>query len=156
MTDVNKDPDGPSVYPNYALLLKREATFKDGWPDSLKGLLPDLPKAGFYYRGVSDKTICFHCGLHFTNWDPEDDPYVEHAYWNPNCPYINTIKGWVMNVFIISLDQLGYKPLPQVKPLLHQTSTDIQATGKCHICLEEELQIALLPCGHVRSSVKAS
>ncbi|XP_061191720.1 uncharacterized protein LOC133199940 [Saccostrea echinata] len=145
------EPEGVPHYPNYALLLKREATFKEGWPESLKGLLPNLAKAGFYYRGVGDKTTCFHCGMGFTNWEPTDDPYVEHAYWNPNCPYINTYKGreWVMIVFINHLLRVGYKVSPEIKPLLDQTSTEIQATGKCHICLEGELQMALLPCGHV-------
>ncbi|XP_062612999.1 baculoviral IAP repeat-containing protein 7-like [Saccostrea cucullata] len=83
-------------------------------------------------------------------WDPEDDPCVEHAYWNPNCPYINLYKGrgWVMNVFIAGLDQHGYKPLPEIKPLLNP-EPDVQARGKCHICLDEELQIAFLPCGHL-------
>ncbi|XP_061184394.1 baculoviral IAP repeat-containing protein 7-B-like [Saccostrea echinata] len=151
MAGVDKEPDYLPVYPKYALLLKREATFDDRWPDSLKGLIPDLAKAGFYYRGVSDKTICFHCGMTLNLWEPTDDPYVEHAYWNPNCPYINTYEGreWVMNVFINHLLRAGYKPSPEIKPLLDQTSTEIQATGKCHICLERELQMALLPCGHV-------
>ncbi|XP_061184442.1 putative inhibitor of apoptosis [Saccostrea echinata] len=135
MAGVDKEPDYLPVYPKYALLLKREATFDDRWPDSLKGLIPDLAKAGFYYRGVSDKTICFHCGMTLNLWEPTDDPYVEHAYWNPNCPYINTYEGreWVMNVFINHLLRAGYKPSPEIKPLLDQTSTEIQATGKYRV-----------------------
>ncbi|XP_062568791.1 uncharacterized protein LOC134230941 [Saccostrea cucullata] len=123
--------DQPMRYPQYAWLSKREATFEQGWPEPLLGKIPDLARAGLYYRGVKDKATCFHCGMTFSNWDPEDDPCVEHAYWNPSCPYINLYKGrgWVMNVFIAGLDQQGYKPLPEIKPLLNP-EPDVQARGK--------------------------
>ncbi|XP_062606248.1 death-associated inhibitor of apoptosis 2-like [Saccostrea cucullata] len=123
--------DQPMRYPQYARLSKREATFEQGWPEPLLGKIPDLARAGLYYRGVKDSATCFHCGFTFSNWDPEDDPCVEHAYWNPNCSYINLYKGrgWVMNVFITCLEQQGYKPLPEIKPLLNP-QPDVQARGK--------------------------
>ncbi|XP_062607038.1 death-associated inhibitor of apoptosis 2-like [Saccostrea cucullata] len=147
---TEKVPDQPMRYPQYARLSKREATFEHGWPEPLLGKIPDIARAGFFCKGYEDKTVCFHCGMTLINWDPEDDPCVEHAYWNPNCPYINLYKGrgWVMNVFIAGLDQHGYKPIPEIKPLLNP-EPDVQARGKCHICLDEELQIVFLPCGHV-------
>ncbi|XP_062567874.1 baculoviral IAP repeat-containing protein 7-like [Saccostrea cucullata] len=85
-----------------------------------------------------------------TNWDLEDDPCAEHAYWNPNCPYINQYKGrsWEMDIFVRYLEQQGYKPLPEIKPLLNP-APDVQARGKCCICLDQELEIVFLPCGHV-------
>ncbi|XP_062616115.1 baculoviral IAP repeat-containing protein 3-like [Saccostrea cucullata] len=151
MTD--KVPDQPMCYPKHSRLSKREATFEHGWPEPLLGKIPDIARAGFYYKGVKDSTTCFHCGFTLTNWDPEDDPYAEHAYWNLNCPYINLYKGrgWVMNVFIAGLDQHGYKLLTEIKPLLNP-EPDVQARGKCHICLDKELEIAFLPCGHRQNS----
>ncbi|XP_062605171.1 baculoviral IAP repeat-containing protein 7-B-like [Saccostrea cucullata] len=103
----SREPDQPMRYPQYVQLSKREATFEQGWPEPLQGKIPDIARAGFYYKGVNDNATCFHCGITLMNWDPEDDPSVEHAYWNPNCPYINQYKGrgWVMNVFIVALEQ---------------------------------------------------
>jgi Inhibitor of Apoptosis domain len=42
---------------------------------------------------MNDHASCFHCngGLH--NWDPNDDPWAEHARWFSRCPYVNIIKG---------------------------------------------------------------
>ncbi|XP_062616598.1 baculoviral IAP repeat-containing protein 7-B-like [Saccostrea cucullata] len=146
----SREPDQPMRFPQYAQLSKREATFEQGWPEPLLGKIPDLARAGFYYRGMKDNATCFHCGMTLTNWDLEEDPYAEHAYWNPNCPYINQYKGrsWVMSIFVGDLEKQGYKPFIKIKPLLNP-QPDVQARGKCHICLDEELQIVFLPCGHL-------
>ncbi|XP_062571999.1 baculoviral IAP repeat-containing protein 7-B-like [Saccostrea cucullata] len=127
----NRQPDQPMRFPQHAQLSKREATFEQGWPELLSGKIPDLARAGFYYRGVKDNATCFHCGMTLENWDLEEDPYAEHAYWNPNCPYINQYKGrsWVMSIFVGDLDQQGYKPLPEIKPLLNP-EPDVQLTQK--------------------------
>lgn len=31
--------------------------------------------------------------LGLRNWDPEDNPWIEHARWSPDCPYILEMKG---------------------------------------------------------------
>ena len=36
---------------------------------------------------------CFHCRLGLRNWLYIDDPWEEHARWNPNCFYINVVQG---------------------------------------------------------------
>ena len=36
---------------------------------------------------------CFHCDVLLYEWEPEDDPFVEHARWVPKCQYIQLIKG---------------------------------------------------------------
>lgn len=36
-------------------------------------------------------TILNSSGLR--NWDPEDNPWIEHARWSAECPYIRKIKG---------------------------------------------------------------
>ena len=36
---------------------------------------------------------CFHCNVLLYEWEPEDDPFVEHARWAPRCQYILLIKG---------------------------------------------------------------
>ena len=46
-----------------------------------------------YLTGDGDKVKCFHCDVQLNEWEPEDDPFVEHARWFPQCQYIRLIKG---------------------------------------------------------------
>ena len=48
-----------------------------------------------YYSiaGNQDFVRCFHCGIGLRNWEEDDDPYVEHGRWSPNCQYIKNRKG---------------------------------------------------------------
>ena len=46
-----------------------------------------------YSLGVADSVRCFFCAVGLRNWDPEDDPWVEHARWSPKCAYILEVKG---------------------------------------------------------------
>ncbi|XP_060551216.1 uncharacterized protein LOC132712796 [Ruditapes philippinarum] len=49
--------------------------------------------AGFFFVGVADFTRCFCCGGGLRNWEPGDDPVLEHTRWFPRCEYINKLKG---------------------------------------------------------------
>ena len=70
----------------------RLRTFKD-WPPALKQEPKQLADAGFYYIGLSDQTKCFYCEGGLRNWQPEDDPWTEHARWFSKCGYVRLIKG---------------------------------------------------------------
>lgn len=37
---------------------------------------------------LDDLVRCFQCGVGLRNWDPEDEPWVEHARWMPLCPFV--------------------------------------------------------------------
>lgn len=41
----------------------------------------------------NDCVRCFQCGIGLRNWDPEDDPWVEHARWSSKCSYLRLKKG---------------------------------------------------------------
>ena len=43
---------------------------------------------------MSDHVKCFYCGNGLRNWEDEDNPWEEHAYWYPNCNYVNIVKGF--------------------------------------------------------------
>ncbi|KAL8583259.1 hypothetical protein ACOMHN_043094 [Nucella lapillus] len=51
-----------------------------------------LAQAGFFYAGPPDSVCCFHCGVYLKTWEPADDPWVEHALWSPDCPYVLSVK----------------------------------------------------------------
>ena len=73
------------------------------WP---RQIIPDkfrLAKAGFYYRGETNKVTCFACGIQLKHWERTDDPLTEHNKWSPNCIYMKITGG------IINKDG-GFKP----------------------------------------------
>ncbi|XP_011630441.1 baculoviral IAP repeat-containing protein 3-like isoform X2 [Pogonomyrmex barbatus] len=86
-------------HPEYASYAARLASF-DTWPKSMTQTKEELANAGFYYTGCSDQTLCYHCGGGLRDWEPEDDPWMEHAKWFENCHYLILTKGteFVSNV----------------------------------------------------------
>lgn len=58
-----------------------------------------MPLSSQYYNntfqiaGQEDRTICFHCGGGLNEWKEFDEPWVEHAFWFPNCHYVLSVKG---------------------------------------------------------------
>ena len=63
------------------------------WPKSEIQSPERLAEAGFYYSGIHDNTLCFHCGGGLKNWEVDDDPWIEHARWFQKCGFINIQKG---------------------------------------------------------------
>lgn len=82
---------GPKM-PDYATLESRLRTYKN-WPSDLIQTPQMLSEAGFYYVGTGDQVRCFHCDGGLRHWDPEDEPWIEHAKWFPTCAYIRIVKG---------------------------------------------------------------
>lgn len=77
---------------DYATVESRLRTYKNWTPDLIQ--TPEmLAEAGFYYVGMGDQVRCFHCDGGLRHWDPQDDPWVEHARWFPNCSFLRIIKG---------------------------------------------------------------
>ncbi|CAC5373534.1 BIRC7_8 [Mytilus coruscus] len=79
-------------YPEYATSLARLHSFKN-WPSHLEQSPEDLTSAGFFYTGKEDRCRCFFCGGGLTSWEPNDDPWIEHARWYPNCHFVRQCKG---------------------------------------------------------------
>ena len=53
----------------------------------------EMADAGFYYLDDSDRVICFYCGGGLKNWEPNDNPWYEHAKWFPLCEYVLKKQG---------------------------------------------------------------
>ncbi|XP_046869951.1 E3 ubiquitin-protein ligase XIAP [Hypomesus transpacificus] len=52
-----------------------------------------LARAGFYSTGAPDKVSCFRCGGGLKGWQPEEDPWEEHAKHYPGCSFLLAEKG---------------------------------------------------------------
>ncbi|OXU31188.1 hypothetical protein TSAR_001649, partial [Trichomalopsis sarcophagae] len=80
-------------FPDYASYEARLLTFND-WPSSrVSQTKEQLADAGFFYTGTGDQTTCYHCGGGLKNWEPKDDPWVQHAKWFSTCFYVRLVKG---------------------------------------------------------------
>ncbi|XP_043681230.1 putative inhibitor of apoptosis [Vespula pensylvanica] len=82
---------GP-LHPDFVSYDARLKTF-DTWPRSMPQTKEHLAHAGFHYTGNGDQTLCYHCGGGLKDWEPEDDPWEEHAKWFPKCCYLLMVKG---------------------------------------------------------------
>ncbi|XP_076594613.1 E3 ubiquitin-protein ligase XIAP [Chaetodon auriga] len=52
-----------------------------------------LARAGFYSTGTADRVLCFCCGGGLKGWQPEEDPWEEHAKHYPGCSFLLAEKG---------------------------------------------------------------
>lgn len=79
-------------HPEYANYANRLASY-NRWPKAMSQTKEELAEAGFYYTGYGDQTLCYHCGGGLRDWEPNDNPWVEHAKWFENCPYLLVSQG---------------------------------------------------------------
>jgi hypothetical protein len=86
--------NGP-VHNNLVTLQSRLKTFsKWSYWNPNTGQTPEaLSDAGFFYIGTYDHVKCFYCDGGLRNWEPGDDPWLEHARWFPNCSFVVLNKG---------------------------------------------------------------
>lgn len=61
--------------------------------------------------GTEDAVRCFACDVGLRRWDPEDDPWIEHCRWFPQCPYCVEQKGIQYITLIQALDELVCLPV---------------------------------------------
>lgn len=82
---------GPK-HPEFASYDARLQTF-ESWPKSMPQTKEQLTDAGFYYQGKGDQTVCYYCGGGLKHWEPDDDPWEQHAKWFSKCCYLLMVKG---------------------------------------------------------------
>ncbi|CAC5373532.1 unnamed protein product [Mytilus coruscus] len=115
-------------YPKYAIRSKRIDSF-DHWPSYLTQTPEEMATAGFFFTGIEDHCRCFFCGGGLRNWEPDDQPWTEHARWYPNCVFVRQSKG---ETFIDEVQSNGYQPILQESEELNLCSRrpDLTTTGK--------------------------
>lgn len=155
------------------------------WPRSMPQTKEQLAEAGFYYEGTGDRTICYHCGGGLNDWQPEDDPWHQHAKWFKNCRFVLMVKGqdFIDNIVKkpatpgaheeptqVSSPSRVEEAAPstsqdhqerdteekQVKTQDHSTKEGARDAYLCKICYDEEMGIVFSPCGHMVACVKCA
>ncbi|RWS10821.1 putative inhibitor of apoptosis-like protein [Dinothrombium tinctorium] len=64
------------------------------WPQNSQVKSESLAEAGFFYIGVGDYVKCYYCDGGLCHWETDDDPWVEHARWFPDCGFVLLNKGY--------------------------------------------------------------
>lgn len=143
-------------FPDKSHIEIRLSSFKT-WPKNLTQKPEILAEAGFYYTGVEDKVLCFHCGGGLNNWEESDEPWTEHALWFPTCQFLNMVKGasYVKMIketkttetdsVVKQKNDIGSNE--NKKSQENKIEPDLQ--NSCKICYTRELGLTFLPCGHV-------
>lgn len=81
-----------SKFSSYAVLVNRVQSYKTA-NNVFHKPAPEMAMAGFFYKGYCDCVCCFSCGGSLSEWRPNDDPWIEHAYWFPECTFLIQNKG---------------------------------------------------------------
>nr|XP_022335805.1 putative inhibitor of apoptosis [Crassostrea virginica] len=140
-----------NVDPKYKLALNREKSF-EGCPKPFAPYVSVLAEAGFFYH--QDYSIrCFSCSgnIALDRHDKEsmqrlfEDPWINHAFLFPHCDLVEQVKG---NPYILRALHRGYR-LKGVMTQDYVLPRPIQSTMQCHVCMQKELQVVFVPCGHV-------
>ena len=74
----------------YETQIERQRTFANRWTLRYPAV-KDLVQAGLYYPEKPcfiDEVRCYICGVHISNWSPNDKPWEEHRKYSPCCPFI--------------------------------------------------------------------
>lgn len=79
-------------YQDFAVKARRLATYRN-FPPEIIQTPEELAEAGFFFSGKNDVVYCFFCGQGLRAWEPEDDVWIEHARWSPQCVHLLNCKG---------------------------------------------------------------
>ena len=56
-------------------------------------MLQIIKKLFFFPTGRGDDVVCAFCRNGLKEFEADDDPWIEHAIWNPRCDYLIRKKG---------------------------------------------------------------
>lgn len=117
-----------------------------------------LARAGFYSKGAEDIVQCFYCNGCLKGWEPEEDPWEEHAKHYPGCGFLLAEKGqeFVNNIQLRASDhntassshQNGFSAARNEDDPMEQLEK-LQREKLCKICWDRDIGIVFIPCGHL-------
>lgn len=149
--------------PRYSSESMRLRSF-DSWPKGLPQKPEDMADAGLYYTGQGDKVRCYYCDGGLKDWNFDDKPWEEHARWFDTCTHVLFMKG---EKFIRQVKNRNI--MNDSNPITNQSQNvpnkenvnqnrNLYANNfknmTCKICLQEELCMCFIPCGHAVSCAK--
>ena len=85
----------------------RYETYDERWPaNQVRATARQISRAGFFFLGDRDRVKCWYCNGGLQNWDPDDEPWTEHAKWFPTWVFPYSI---ILFVLLIVCQPLLFK-----------------------------------------------
>ncbi|AGR56791.1 iap-3 [Hemileuca sp. nucleopolyhedrovirus] len=158
-----------AAHANYVHLSTRLATF-NSWPTWLVQQPLELAEAGFVYTGIDDNVYCFMCDCNVREWKYEDDPWVRHTLASSGCcVFLKATKGCdyvksiiagnsIMDTTLDCGRQNGSFQNHRLDVVENNNSdvadddSDVTIAAQdscCSICLDNDRNACLIPCGHL-------
>ena len=120
-------------YSKYTDIENRKKSFEE-WPIAIKQKSNELSECGFFYTNRSDIVTCHFCGITIRNWLPEDNPWVLHAKWSPDCGYLhNTIGHKFISIYA------------DKNPAIQSS----RPGRSCKVCMDKDVSVLVMPCNHL-------
>ncbi|XP_019739512.1 E3 ubiquitin-protein ligase XIAP isoform X1 [Hippocampus comes] len=124
-----------------------------------------LARAGFYRTGTGDMVMCFRCGGGLKGWQPDEDPWEEHAKSYPGCSFLLEEKGQeFINTIQLqdpqqnkatSRHQNGFTAYKNDEDPL-ETLRKLQREKQCKVCMDRDTCVVFIPCGHLATCEECS
>lgn len=135
-------------HPEFKLLEHRLKSFKT-WPIGIKQRPQELAEAGLFYSGQSDSTICFSCGLELSQWEPNDNAWVEHKkHAKEECDFLK-INHKTVKLNVEKMAKVEKLQKVEDTCIKRDESPKVEFEALCKICLEGKSSVIFLPCRHV-------
>uniref|UniRef100_A0A8C6TT65 E3 ubiquitin-protein ligase XIAP n=1 Tax=Neogobius melanostomus TaxID=47308 RepID=A0A8C6TT65_9GOBI len=99
-----------------------------------------LAQAGFYSTGAADRVMCFYCGGGLKGWQPDEDPWEEHAKHYPGCHFLLTEKGQEF----INCIQLQSRPTSSQRTGLLEDGSEVLQSSMAQKAIEMGLEPSLV------------
>ncbi|KAF4532177.1 hypothetical protein B566_EDAN002239 [Ephemera danica] len=127
---------------------------------------------------IGDRVVCFQCGGGLKDWAIDDDPWVEHAAWFPMCAYLLAKKGQnfvnaVQSRVITDRTKEENEKKERERQEFERAEkekrekaeheepnerpvAEVPMVRLCKVCLDRELGIVFLPCGHMSACAECA
>jgi len=109
-----------------------------------------MANAGFFYLGFDDLVQCFECDVVLFDWQNDDEPWIEHAKYSPECAYLQHYKSpYFIRDCVALLAENTEKPLQQSVSTLTEDGENHSNRILCKICYDNEMNYLVMPCFHI-------
>jgi baculoviral IAP repeat-containing protein 7/8 len=144
------------IYPQYATMKSRRRTFKR--TEDISAIISSfIANAGFFYFGDNDKIKCFYCGgiLDYSQIK-NSNIWKEHSNLNTNCKFLTEYEKGNFefthyaepSVINRNNTEIPVSTNNNMNELIEE-NRQLKENQECKICLDNKIDIVLLPCRHL-------
>lgn len=155
-------------------LLSRVFSFENEWFSHSSFNAYSFATAGFFSNGTSDHVTCFTCKCVIQDINFNEDPWIQHAFWSPDCSYVlkrqgkeyvqtvrnnanilnDRYKQYVENKHNVSsiskeLNDTIVASMRERQLTMKEEYDDIITKYQCSVCMDNPRDTVFFPCLHL-------